>query len=283
MKDYVSEDTSKKSRNWFYTLNNPEDKDIKEHKEMKCSYHVFQKEVGKKGTPHLQGTIVFKNAKTFGGMKKLMPKAHLRPVKNLCRAIAYCRKEKTRVDGPWEIGEEPSQGARTDLNLLKVDIVEKKRKLEDIILEEPIMYHQYGRTLEKIQDIAMNRNIRTQMTQGIWIYGRTATGKSEQAHEGYNPETHYKVPLEDNGWWDGYKQQEIVIMDDFRGQIPYDQLLRILDKYPYSVKRRHREPISFTSKTVIITCSQHPADIYHNRAEKDSIEQLLRRLVVRET
>lgn len=36
-------------------------------------------------------------------------------------------------------------------------------------------------------------------------------------------------------WWDGYYQQPNIILDDFNGWIPYDELFKILDRYPYRV------------------------------------------------
>ena len=142
-----------------------------------------------------------------------------------------------------------------------------------------MLFHMYGRTLTKLEDLRMRKLFRNFMTQGVWIWGPTGTNKSRMAFEGFTPETHYNL-VNDRGWWDGYCQQETVIINDFRGWIPYDELLQLVDRYPYSVRRRGREPMPFLSKKVIITSALPPSKVYCNRNEGDSIEQLLRRFDV---
>ena len=74
-----------------------------------------------------------------------------------------------------------------------------------------------------------------------------------------------------DGEWDAYKGQDIVIMNDFRGHIPYDQLLQLIDKYPVKVRRSGRGPTSFLAKHIIITSSLRPENVHHNRNENDDI------------
>lgn len=193
---------------------------------------------------------------------------------SITQNVAYCSK-----DGDVKVfGEQPKQGKRKDLIEL-ADEIKSGLKVDEIVMERPMMYHQYGRTLQKIEDLAMRKVYRTEMTKGIWYYGKTGVGKSHKAYENFTPETHYNL-INDNGWWDGYVQQETVIINDYRGWIPYDQLLTMVDKWPFNVRRRNREPIPFTSKTVIITSSLPPHEVYHNRNENDSIDQLKRRFKI---
>ena len=66
------------------------------------------------------------------------------------------------------------------------------------------------------------------MTEGYWYYGPTHSGKSHIAFEGYTPDKIYVKDL-NVMWWDGYKQQDIVIINEFRGQLKcYMKLLREL-------------------------------------------------------
>lgn len=187
----------------------------------------------------------------------------------------YSSKDDRNI---YEYGEAAKQGVRKDLLSAQKEINEGKA-VDTIAIEDPMLYHMYGRTLNKLEELRMRTLYRTTMTKGIWIHGPTGTGKSREAFKNFHPSTHYVVP-NDNGWWDGYCQQETVIINDFRGKIPYDELLQLVDRYPYSVKRRGREPMPFMSKNVIITSSLSPQEVYHNREANDSIEQLLRRFEV---
>lgn len=267
---------AQKFRNYCFTLNNYTENDIESLSRITYKYLIIGKEIAPNtGTPHLQGLICFVNARSWNSIKKLY-KWHVEPIKGTIEQnITYCKKEKNFI----EFGTAPSQGKRTDLDEVKKKIVNSEVTVDQIVIDHPTLYHQYGRTLNKIEDIVMRKKYRTEMTKGIWIYGPTGTGKSHEAFENFTPETHYVLP-NDNGWWDGYTQQDTVIINDFRGEIKYNDLLNLVDKWPYYVKRRNREPMPFVSKLVIITSSLKPEDIYKNRCQEDKIEQLLRRFEI---
>lgn len=232
----------------------------------------------KTGKFHYQGFVYFYEKVTIIKAKKVLKIKDgwfQYAFSGIQENINYCSKEKNAQ----MFGTQPQQGKRKDLEELRDDVRDGKVSVDEIAVTRPNMYHQYGRTLEKIEDISMRKVYRTEMTKGIWYYGETGVGKSHKAYEDYNPETHYDL-IDDNGWWDGYKQQKVVIINDYRGWIPYDRLLTLVDKWPTKVRRRAREPLPFTSKEVRITSSLHPAEVYHNRDENDKIEQLLRRFKI---
>lgn len=70
------------------------------------------------------------------------------------------------------------------------------------------------------------------------LWGPSGTGKTRESVE-KNPGA-YIVSKPAGGdkkvWWDGYRGQSTVIIDEFYGWIPYDLLLRILDRYPLRVE-----------------------------------------------
>ncbi len=89
-----------RKRNWFFTLNNytPEDiVDIPKWFEAQKTLWVFQEEIGDNGTPHLQGCVMFNNAKKLTEMKRGIPRAHWEVCRNKKAAVAYCTKVATRA------------------------------------------------------------------------------------------------------------------------------------------------------------------------------------------
>ena len=47
---------------------------------------------------------------------------------------------------------------------------------DEIVCEDPEQYHQYGRTLHKLEDIALRKKHRTWMTTCDWLWGPTGVG-----------------------------------------------------------------------------------------------------------
>lgn len=92
----TSNERPRKARNWCFTLNNYEEKDITHICDGKYDY-IFQEETGKEGTPHLQGLLCFPNAVSFNSIKKLIPKAHIESCRSKIASINYCKKGETRT------------------------------------------------------------------------------------------------------------------------------------------------------------------------------------------
>jgi len=96
-------------------------------------------------------------------------------------------------------------------------------------------------------------------TSVIVIQGPTGTGKSRFCMENY-PNAYWKTR---SNWWDGYINQETVILDEFYGWLPFDLLLRLCDRYPLSVETKGGH-VQFIAKTIVITSNSVPSDWYKN-------------------
>lgn len=172
----------------------------------------------------------------------------------------YCSKESELV----KIGDEPKQGCRADLDETKELIMKGDLTVDEVAVENPAMFHQYGRTLDRLEGIALRQRFRTEMTEGVWYTGPSGSGKSHECFRDFDPETHYVKNLNEE-WWDGYKGQETVILNEFRGQIPFAELLDLMDKWPKNVKWRCRESVPFLAKRILIASIKRPEQVYVNQ------------------
>lgn len=248
------------------------------------------------GRKHWQGFIYLHNQMTITAIQKYFQKNYNYQfgfLKNndgtaeqnriYCGYADYEKdgKIKKKNEAFKEFGVIPIQGKRTDLISIKDKMVKGELKLDDVILNEPITYHQYGRTLKEIQRIVNKKKFRNWMTEGIWYYGKTGTGKSHRAFENFNPEKMYVFNVNDGGFWNGYEGHEIVIINEFRGQIPFSELLDLIDKHPKNVKIKGSDTVPFLAKKVIITSSKHPKNIYINALDdEENFDQLERRIKI---
>lgn len=100
---------------------------LKEH----CKEFYFQLEKGDKGYLHYQGVLSLKSKEYMEGVKNIigMKSIHLEPVQNLKKLENYCKKEDTRVAGPWSI---QSQWIKTITSFR-----EWQKDLLDRLLKEP--------------------------------------------------------------------------------------------------------------------------------------------------
>lgn len=118
-------------RNWCFTLNNYVEEDIEHIKSIGKDY-VFQEETGANGTKHLQGLIIFKSAKTFSAVHKLLCRAHIEVCRDVTASIAYCSKQDTRTGNIYVSAQLHNKISE------KIDdkiIVKKKTLTEDEITE----------------------------------------------------------------------------------------------------------------------------------------------------
>lgn len=94
--DKKVENKGKKCRKWCFTLNNWTEKEyltlltqLTQHK------YIVGKEIGEKGTPHLQGYIECKNAIRFETLKKWNDRLHIEKCKGDRKSnLVYCSKDK---------------------------------------------------------------------------------------------------------------------------------------------------------------------------------------------
>lgn len=253
-----------KSRSWFLTLNNPTEDDINELELDDWRYLTYQ--IEQVSTQHYHALVYYENARSWKSMKDKYPKCKILLPKRFEWVKRYVTKEESRVCGPWEYGVPPEPGRRTDLESLGHRILDGDSPL-DIAVDNPGHYIRYFRGLQELSNVLLKD--RTEPPKVIWLWGKSGTGKTREATES-NPSFYMK---DGSMWWDGYKQQQVIVIDDFDGAWPFRDFLRLLDRYPYQgqVKGGY---VKINSPLIYITCEFHPSEFWSD----NMLKQVTRRI-----
>ncbi|QMW68714.1 replication-associated protein [Crucivirus-234] len=262
-----------RSRNWCYTINNPTNEEIETCDVIECSYNVFGFEVGNEGTPHLQGYIEFKDAKTLRSAKKsLGGRAHLEQRRGTAtEASDYCKKDNLFIEN----GSISNQGKRNDLDTL-AELV-KTKGIKGVIEEAPGMFIKFGKNIERLSEFYMKP--RTTAPKVIWLWGKAGVGKTKLAHENIDNEDIYI--WNQTKWWTGYRQQSRVIIDDYsfdNSDHHYRYLLQLIDRYSIQVETKGGM-VYFNSPEIYITCEFPPTEFWQVGNKLDQITRRISEIV----
>jgi len=261
---------SKRTHGITWTLFNYEpylDK-LKQYAKDECRYMIFGYEVcPDTGKRHLQGYHYYSNARAY-------PNRAWRKVTDLeengrdfisngspQQNYDYCSK----LGDFWQFGELPKQGARTDWNQAVSDL-QAGRDISTVVEHQPQLLPCI-RALERFQTLRLrplNRPVNV-----IVLIGEPGTGKTRWAYDTY-PDLYSKPS---GHWWDGYNGQETILLDDYYGDLPYDQLLRVCDRYPINLPIKGGY-VYGQYTTVVITSNRQPERWYPER----EVNALIRRI-----
>ncbi len=179
----------------------------------------------KTGKNHQQGWIQMINPKTLRTMKKLLGrKAHLEAmIGTEDDSQKYCSKEGSYK----QLGTFIRMGQRTDLEQIK------KRLNDGEELFEIAQDHfgdciRYQSGLRWYQGEVNERQAPEWRDVRVIVHkGPTGTGKTKHASK----ETDYTIHGERLKWWQGYRGQEKILIDEYANQLSLPELLGLLDGY----------------------------------------------------
>lgn len=224
------------------------------------------------GRKHLQGRVTWKRNYSAAALKKIHGTAHWEITKADADAN-YCRKRD--ANPIIDIDNRKAKGARTDIEVVK-EVVKNTCSMRDVVgvatsvqgvrmAELWLKYNEPKRPLEPAPKVH-------------WRWGKAGVGKTRYIWDCFHIDEVY-VPTSEK-WWEGYDGHKVVLIDEFdAGFCTFKRLLKLLDRYPYTVETKGGSR-QMLATTFFITSSYHPTKVY-NEAHFDSdnrIEQLLRRL-----
>lgn len=274
-----------RSRGWCFTINNPKDFDKERVVALKtsgCDYVICGEEVGQGGTPHLQGYVHFKEAKSLKSLSKLLPRARLEAAKGTgSQNRDYCVKEGviltewgTMPQDPVAQGVHGAKGAKSGVEYWeKLKAAAKTGDLE--ALDAKTFVTQY-RTVKAIQKDYSEKKEPLAETTGEWWWGPSGSGKSRTARETY-PQAYIKGV---NKWWDGYNGEDVVIIEDldkFNVALGGD-LKRWCDHYSFPAEVKGGG-MNIRPKKIIITSQYDINEIWEDNATVAALERRCKKRV----
>lgn len=253
-----------------FTCNNFTDETLKFLKkvEKKCTWLIYGRELAPKtGTPHLQGALYLEKPSRKANMMRMFKDYWIGapgPLKGPDHWKEYCLKQD--VEG-YEYGTAPTeeefqasiplgQGKRNDLDTF-MDTTRTEKPTKEALLGSTL-YMRYPRHCDKIIDFYHPPEALSTL-ENEWIYGPPRTGKSFGARRD-NP-GFYSKPC--NKWWDGYTNEDVVIIDDVDPDHKWMQYhLKIwADHYPFIAESKGSSR-RIRPKKIIVTSNHHPSDIF---------------------
>lgn len=271
-KEYEESENSKSSRGWVFTdFKIPEvlEEDYYDVEKMGCQYMIYGYEIAPTtGRRHHQGYVYFENAKSFSKMKKLFPQCRLAKAKGTAQQnYVYCSKGGEF----WEYGDMPSQGKRSDLDRVS-EMVKEKKSLSEVARAYPSEYIKYHKGIRALMDALMEH--RTEKPRVYWFWGEAGAGKTRKAIEEICQGDYYIK--DETEWWDGYHQQNTIIIDDFDYEkTNYRSFLRLLDRYHYQGQYKGGY-LKINSPNIVITSDLAPSSYWSGNV----LEQVMRRVDV---
>lgn len=281
--------TDTRHRRWFLTVPAEGDKGVNRD-ELEQALEPYESFLGQleqgEGTNryrHWQLVLCHSEPVRFSTLRRKLPTAHLEPVRDLRASLAYVQKEDTRVEDvkplvKGEISPGPGQGHRSDLDELRTRILQGQETADELILSDSSAWR-HSRLVgdlvsarDRHRQEGKRRNVQVRV-----VYGDTGTGKTSAVLDGLQSlGSVCRVTHWGPGAFDGYDGQDGLILDEFAGQPPIEELLTWLDVYPVALPARYRPRQAAFVRVVL--CANAPPWTWYEFAPKAQRAALARRL-----
>lgn len=235
-------------------------------------YIKGQQEIGAGGLHHWQLLVQCSKKVTLAKIKQcFVPQAHCEPSRSEA-ADAYVWKEDTRVpDTQFELGDKPvRRNNKTDWDSVLEKV--KQGRIGEVPADLQIRHY------SSLKRIAVDNmvNIERPNIAAKFFWGVSGSGKTRKAWEEATLDAYIKNP--NTKWWDGYRGQQNVIIDEFTGRIDISYLLTWLDRYPCTVEvKGYSVPLRATNFWITSNLSIEEC---YPESKQEQLNALQRRLEV---
>lgn len=267
-------------------------------------YFVFQRELSELKGEHWQCYLEFNRQVYFSELKEDFANSHIEPRKETqFQAINYCKKEKTRISGPYEGGLKKRSRSRRKKENGEIEeksqnqwikkIIEKIKgknftNFEDIEEEDSTLFWKNQILLKNIwNDINPVNQLDVKPAKVIWCFGEAGSGKS----------TWTKKMLRDSGWNDrdvvtivpqnltgndkiyfniAHESKKVLVINEVDHEFPkHNNLIAFIDRNSLLVTRGSHIRNNF--ELIVINSLYKPENVF-KYLEENIASQVLRRI-----
>ncbi|HEY6535382.1 MAG TPA: hypothetical protein VIY08_06230, partial [Candidatus Nitrosocosmicus sp.] len=105
----------------------------------------------------------------------------------------------------------------------------------------------------------------------FYFYGPGDSGKSGIVTELFRHELYDKPKKQKRGsnWWNGYKGQEIILLDEIYTKIEWGDMVNVLNDTANEVEQKNKGFVPLIAKYVFMTGNRPPSEVYTFSADED--------------
>ncbi|MFT8705295.1 hypothetical protein [Bifidobacterium aquikefiricola] len=227
---------------------------------------VYSEEVAPTtGYRHYQAFAYWAGKIVGSRVRALFGDAHCEPAgKPAVACASYCTKDKSHVAGPWWVGrylDVPGMAPTEAQTQRKSTFDDAHDKIAAGWFYNDFINDDHWRVwaLRHRQAIADMISAHDDEAYGAhdravsvdYVFGPAGSGKTRGILDLYGRRTVFIADLGSSFPFDGYSGQSVLLLDDFRSNIRFSQLLRILDIYPLRVDVKNSHTWARWEKVVI--------------------------------
>jgi len=270
-----------KYRAWTFTVNNytPEqEQHIQTNVTREARYLIYGREIGKEGTPHLQGYVYFHTQRTHRSVLKMIPSAWMEPSKGSAQENEkYSKKDKDFFEAgeiPVDKTEAQKRGGQGNKERWeRVAKLARKGDMKTIEQDDPQIFILHGQRLKSLY-IPETKNMDGPSPHEWWV-GESGTGKSRLLWELYP--NHFQKQR--NKWWDGYNYEDVVAIEEWspRNDCTTSNLKEWADRFTFTGEIKGGVLQKLRPKKLIVLSNYTPQQCFLN---SEDLKPILRRFTV---
>lgn len=229
---------------------------------------------------HWQMYMVFKHPVSPQRIYGRMDGAHVEYARGSEeKNVTYCTK-----DGGWsgiEFGERSQQGKRNDVLALRDAAIDLTKDEWTVINDDKVAapFIRYPRAFDRIRKAAIAQSVGGGWNKPtvLFYWGPAGVGKSRQVRDFASGLELKLYAYNHCGWWDGYSNQEVMVVDDFvETTFKKEFLFNLLDGYDMDLQIKGAF-VKKCFKYIFLTSNYDPVEMFKGYDGKEC-EAWLRRL-----